>query len=52
MKVERVFNRSIVHTTSSATLEQAARLMRDRLVGALLVTEDGREEAGWHGDRP
>lgn len=53
MKVERVFNRNIVHTTSSATLEQAARLMRDRHVGALLVTEDaaGKKPVGMVTDR-
>ncbi|MEX0959272.1 MAG: CBS domain-containing protein [Burkholderiales bacterium] len=53
MKVERVFNQNIVHTTSSATLEQAARLMRDRHVGALLVTEDiaGKKPVGMVTDR-
>ena len=40
MNVERVFSRNIVRTQSSATLEEAAKLMRDHHVGALLVTED------------
>jgi CBS domain-containing protein len=40
MNVERVFSRNIVRTQFSATLEQAAKLMRDHHVGALLVTED------------
>lgn len=40
MNIERVFSRNTVRTRTSATLEQAAKLMRDRHVGALLVTED------------
>jgi len=43
MNLERVFSRNIVYARSSATLEQAAKLMRDRHVGALLVTEDGSQ---------
>lgn len=53
MKVERVFNSNVVHVTASATLDQAARLMRDRHVGALVVTEDaaGRKPVGMVTDR-
>lgn len=40
MNVERVFSRNPVRIVSSATLEQAAKLMRARHVGALVVVED------------
>jgi CBS domain-containing protein len=46
MNLERVFSRNIVRTQSSATLEQAAKLMRDHHVGALLVTEPDDALAG------
>jgi CBS domain-containing protein len=41
MNVERVFSRNIVYVQRSALLEQAAKLMRDHHVGALLVTGNG-----------
>jgi CBS domain-containing protein len=40
MKVSRIYTRNVVSATRSATLQEAALLMRDRHVGALLVTED------------
>jgi len=42
MKLERLATRSVVSIATSSSLEQAARLMRDRHVGALLVVEDSR----------
>ena len=41
MKLERIFSRKIVHIPRSSTLEQAAKLMRDHHVGALLVIGEG-----------
>lgn len=41
MKVDRVFSRNVVRVRASAMLEQAAKLMRDCHVGALLVTDNG-----------
>jgi CBS domain-containing protein len=40
MKVETILTPDIVRIQRSASLDQAAALMRDRHVGALLVTED------------
>src|SRR5574342_404840 len=40
MRVEQVLTPNVVRAPRSATLVEAARLMRDRHVGALLVTED------------
>src|SRR3970040_1921512 len=40
MKVERIFTPDVVRAERSTPLTQAAALMRDRHVGALLVTED------------
>lgn len=39
MKVERVYTREVVATSRNATLEEAARTMRQFHVGTLLVTE-------------
>lgn len=41
MNVERVFSRNLVRIRPSATIEDAARLMKERHVGALLVMEEG-----------
>jgi CBS domain-containing protein len=40
MKVKRISSRNIIRAPRSFTLEQAAVLMRQHHVGALLVTED------------
>lgn len=40
MKVARIYTRNVVSAAQSSTLQEAALLMRDRHVGALLVTED------------
>ncbi|HEX6005273.1 MAG TPA: CBS domain-containing protein [Burkholderiales bacterium] len=40
MNVARIYTRSVVSVPRSKTLQQAAILMRDFHVGALLVTED------------
>jgi CBS domain-containing protein len=40
MKVDSILTPEVVRIERSATLESAARLMRERHVGALLVTED------------
>ena len=45
MRVDRVYTRKIVGTPKSATLAEAAELMRVHHVGALLVTADPPEEA-------
>lgn len=45
MKVDRVYTRNIVGTPRSASLSDAAELMRRHHVGALLVTDDPPEEA-------
>jgi predicted transcriptional regulator len=45
MKVDRVYTRNIIGTTRSSTLADAAELMRNHHVGALLVTEDPPEDA-------
>ena len=39
MRVDEICSRRIVHVQSTATLQQAARLMRDESARALLVTE-------------
>ncbi|KJJ99720.1 histidine kinase [Burkholderiaceae bacterium 26] len=39
MRVDEICSRRIVHVQSTATLQQAARLMRDEGARALLVTE-------------
>lgn len=46
MQVARVYTRNVVSASRSSTLQEAALLMRDRHVGALLVTED--EPSGDH----
>jgi CBS domain-containing protein len=40
MKVTRIYTRNIISATRSSTLQEAAKLMRDNHVGALLITED------------
>ncbi len=45
MKVDRVYTRNVVGTPRSASLSEAAELMRRHHVGALLVTDDPPEEA-------
>ena len=45
MRVDRVYTRKIVGTTRSASLAEAAELMREHHVGALLVTNDPPDEA-------
>jgi predicted transcriptional regulator len=40
MRVERIYTRTVVHVPCSASIEAAAALMRDRHVGALLVTRE------------
>ena len=40
MKVTRIYTRNVVSAARSSTLQEAAKLMRDHHVGALLVTED------------
>ena len=44
MRVDRVYTRKIVGTNRSASLAQAAELMRTHNVGALLVTDDPPQE--------
>ncbi|HZP91562.1 MAG TPA: CBS domain-containing protein [Burkholderiales bacterium] len=44
MNVERIYSRNIVRVPRSSTLRDAAILMRDYHVGALLVTEDAPNE--------
>ncbi|MBI5379978.1 MAG: CBS domain-containing protein [Nitrospirae bacterium] len=39
--VERLMNRSILSIPHSATIRQAAQLMRDKHIGSLLVEKDG-----------
>ncbi|GCB05144.1 CBS domain-containing protein [Ralstonia sp. SET104] len=39
MRVDEICSRRIVHVQATATLQQAARLMRDESVRALLITE-------------
>ena len=41
MNVDRIYSRNMVRTARSSSLKQAAALMRDHHVGALVVTEDG-----------
>ncbi len=45
MTVDRVYTRKIVGTTRSASLAEAAELMRTHHVGALLVTNDPPDES-------
>lgn len=44
MRVDRVYTRKIVGTNRSATLAEAAELMREHRVGTLLVTDDPPRE--------
>lgn len=41
MRVDEICSRRIVHVPATATLQQAARLMRDQSLRALFVTEAG-----------
>lgn len=41
MRVDEICSRRIVHVPASATLQNAARLMRDQSLRALFVTEPG-----------
>ncbi|WP_296225636.1 CBS domain-containing protein [Ralstonia sp. UBA689] len=41
MRVDEICSRRIVHVPASATLQKAARLMRDQSLRALFVTEPG-----------
>src|SRR5512144_739533 len=40
MRVDRIYTRTVVRVPSCASIESAAALMRDRHVGALLVTRE------------
>ena len=43
MNIESIFTPTVVRTQTSATLQEAAALMRERHVGALVVTGEGED---------
>lgn len=51
MKIRDVMTTSVVHITAEDSCQRAAQLMRDRGVGMLVVTKDGRVIQGVLTDR-
>jgi CBS domain-containing protein len=43
MKVEQIYSRNVIHARRSCSLQEAAKLMREHHVGALLVTDEEQQ---------